>query len=97
MTKDNENTNQSQENEAKTFAANLRALADLVEKDKIISGIFYAFVDGVSPTAAFNAPIFPHVFSGEFRNCCEDDYLDYLDQMHTAVTSLHIFRFKEVK
>jgi hypothetical protein len=86
--KDNE---QSQE-EAKVFADRLRTLADLVEKDKIISGMFYAFVDGVSPTAEFNAPIFPHVFSGEFRNCCEEDYLCYLDEMHTAVTSLRIFR-----
>jgi len=83
---------QSQKTEAKIFADRLRTLADLVEKDKIVSGIFYAFVDGVSPTAEFNAPIFPHVFSGEFRNCCEEDYQSYLDEMDTAVTSLRIFR-----
>jgi hypothetical protein len=42
MTKDNENTPPSDENEAKLFAARLRTLADLVEQDKITSAIVYA-------------------------------------------------------
>jgi len=42
MTKDNENTTPSNENETKLFAARLRTLADLVEQDKITSAIVYA-------------------------------------------------------
>ena len=34
MTKDNENTTPSKENETKLFAARLRTLADLVEQDR---------------------------------------------------------------
>jgi hypothetical protein len=88
---DADDNEQSQKTEAKIFAERLRTLADLVEKDKIMSGLFYASVDGDSPTADFNAPIFPHVFSGEFRNCGDEDYEEYLDDMHAAITSLRIF------
>jgi hypothetical protein len=91
MTKDNENTTPSKENETKLFAARLRTLADLVEQDKITSAMVYAFVDGVSPTAEFNAPIFPHVFAGQFCNYCEADFADFLDEMHTWATSVHTF------
>ena len=89
MTKDNENTTPSEENETKLFAARLRTLADLVEQDKITSAIVYAFVDGVSPTAEFNAPIFPHLFAGQFCNCCEDDFTDFLDDMHSWATAVN--------
>ena len=79
-----------EENETKLFAARLRTLADLVEQDKITSAIVYAFVDGVSPTAEFNAPIFPHVFAGQFCNCCEDDFTDLRDDMHSwAAAGVH--------
>ena len=91
MTKDNKNTTPSEENETKLFAARLRTLADLVEQDKITSAIVYAFVDGVSPTAEFNAPIFPHVFAGQFCNCCDDDFTDFLDQMHSWATAVYTF------
>jgi hypothetical protein len=78
-----------EENETKLFAARLRTLADLVEQDKITSAIVYAFVDGMSPTAEFNAPIFPHLFAGQFCNCCDDDFTDFLDQMHSWATAVH--------
>ena len=90
MTKDNENTTPPKENETKLFAARLRALTDLVEQDKITSAMVYAFVDGVSPTAEFNAPIFPHVFAGQFCNCCEGDFTDFRDDMHSwAAAGVH--------
>ena len=75
----------------KLFPASLRTLADLVEQDKITSAMVYAFVDGVSPTAEFNAPIFPHVFAGQFCNYCEADFADFLDEMHTWATSVYTF------
>ena len=67
--------------EKKLFAASLRTLADLVEQDKIISATFYAHGDGVPPTSELYNPAFPHFLHDDFRNCCEDDYEDFLDEV----------------
>ena len=65
----------------KLFPASLRTLADLVEQDKIISATFYAHGDGVPPTSELYNPAFPHFLHDDFRNCCEDDYEDFLDEV----------------